>query len=533
MKNTNHKLNKSIFASLVVLSTLLTASSVEATIFESGFEVETIASGMALPGSMTFAPDGRIFIGEKGGAVRVVKDGVLLAEPLITLTDVNTFGDRGLLSITVDPNFASNGYLYLSYTYENTPGSNFSGEKTGRIVRVTVEGDTASEDSKVVILGTIGGDATNSSCEDFPVGSDCIPSDSMSHSVGGLRFGSDGYLYATLGDGSNFDAVDPRALRAQNLDSLAGKMVRIHTDGTAPATNPFFDGNSNSNRSKVYALGVRNAFRFNFHPTSGDIFLGDVGWSTWEEVNVVNIGENYGWPCREGFVASSYNCEPTSTSTDPKYAYGHDSSGAGAVVVGSFPSAGAYPQEFDNSLFIGDYAQNWIKRVIFDGEDMVSVENFMDDEAMGPVDISTGPDGNIYYISIYTGELHRLTHTDGNRRPIPVISANPDSGASPLEVSFSSVGSSDPDGDPITYNWNFGDGNESISPNPTHTYTSNGNYIATLTLTDNLGSSASESLTIQAGNQKPSPLITHLCCRKGFSIQRRTSNKFGGFRNRS
>lgn len=231
---------KIVLSALIVISFVLPSSFLKAAIFEPGFEVETVVSGLTLPGSMAFAPDGRIFIAEKGGAVRIVKDGVLLPIPLISLTDVNTFGDRGLLSIVLDPNFASNGYMYLSYTYENTPGANFSGPKTGRIVRVTVVGDSASEASKVVLLGSVGGNAATPSCEDFPVESDCVPSDSMSHSMGGLRFGPDGFLYATLGDGANFDAVDSKALRAQNLDSLAGKVIRINSDGTAPASNPFF-----------------------------------------------------------------------------------------------------------------------------------------------------------------------------------------------------------------------------------------------------------------------------------------------------
>ncbi|MDO8572261.1 MAG: PQQ-dependent sugar dehydrogenase, partial [bacterium] len=486
----------------------------EAAILEPGFEVELIASGFTLPTAMTFAPDGRIFVAEKGGAVQVVKNGALLPTPAITLTDINTFGDRGLIGMAVDPNFAANGYLYLSYTYENSPGSNFSGPKTGRVVRVTVIGDTASESSKIVLVGTIGGSPALPSCEDYPSGSDCIPSDSMSHSAGGLRFGPDDKLYATFGDGSAFDTVDSRALRAQNLNSLGGKMIRINADGTAPLDNPFYSGDPNANISKVYVLGLRNAFRFNFEPGTGSLFLGDVGWSDWEEVNLVTPGANFGWPCHEGMNTTTYNCTASSSVTNPLYVYGHDSNGAGSITAGSFPSNGAYPAQYNNSFFFGDYAQNWIKRLVVSASSTTtSVENFMDDTAgqvpNGPVDISTGPDGNIYFLSIYTGDLNRLTHTTGNRRPVPAISANPTSGLTPLTVNFGSVGSIDPDNDPLTYSWNFGDSGTETSANPTHTYTINGTYTASLTLTDDKGSSASKSITINAGNQEPSPQITN------------------------
>ena len=171
------------------------APAANAAIFEPGFETEVVAGGFNLPVNMAFAADGRIFIAEKNGVVRLIKNGALVATPVITLSDVNAFGDRGLLSVELDPAFLSNGYMYLAYTFENTPGLNYTGPKTGRIVRVTVVGDTASEASKVVLVGTVSGDAASPSCKNFATTSDCIPSDSPSHSVGSLRFGPDGKLY--------------------------------------------------------------------------------------------------------------------------------------------------------------------------------------------------------------------------------------------------------------------------------------------------------------------------------------------------
>lgn len=505
-------LSKKITASFLILATIVPVFSplltAEALISEPGFELETVASGFILPTAMTFAEDGRIFVAEKGGTVRVVENGVLLPTPVITLTDINTFGDRGLLGIAADPNFMTNGYLYLSYTFENTPGANVGGEKTGHIARVTVVGNTADETSKVVLVGTVDGDSASPSCEDFAITDDCIPSDSPSHSVGGLRFGPDGKLYATLGDGAHFDYADVRSLRAQNIDSLAGKMIRINADGTAPTDNPFYNGDPTANRSKVFALGLRNSFRFNFNPTTGALFAGDVGWSNFEELNHITAGSNYGWPCIEGNNPTTHNCTPSSPSTGPTYAYPHDGSGAGSVTAGAFPSNNAYPDEYDTSLFLGDYAQNWMRRIVIDGNNsFVSAVNF-DDSPNGPVDVSTGPDGMIYYLSIYTGELNRLTHTSGNRRPVPVVSANPTSGLTPLTVDFSSTGSYDPDGDALTYEWNFGDGAISNQQNPSHDYVVSGSYNAVLTLTDSNGSVATKSILITVGNQAPQATIT-------------------------
>lgn len=484
------------------------ATPVQAAVVEPGFEVETVAEGFVLPTAMSFSPDGRIFVAEKGGSVKVVENGVVLPQPLITLTDINTFGDRGLIGMALDPNFQQNGYLYLSYTFENSPGIGFGSQKTGRIVRVTVNGNVASESSKVVLVGTVGGNAANPSCENFPVTSDCIASDSSSHSVGGLRFGPDGKLYATLGDGADFSTVDARALRAQNLDSLAGKVLRINTDGSAPQDNPFFTGNPSDNRSKVFAYGLRNSFRLNFKPGTNSLFAGEVGWSNWEEVNRITAGANYGWPCWEGNSLSSYNCTPSGV-TLPTYTYAHNASGAGSITVGAFPTNGAYPASYNNSMFIGDYAQNWIKRVNFDNNNNVSSVTTVIDGDVWPVDMSTGVDGTIYYLDIAFGSLNRITHTTGNRKPVVQVSAVPTSGLAPLQVVFSSEGTIDPDGNPISYSWNFGDGSNSTEANPTHTYTGNGTYIASITVTDSLGAQSIKSITITVGNQAPSANITN------------------------
>jgi glucose/arabinose dehydrogenase len=222
-----------------------------------GFVEQVVASGLEDPTAHGFLPDGRILVAEKRGVVRIVKNGALLPAPFVDLRDrVNDYWDRGMLGLAVDPSFATTGYVYLLYVYENDDGpgpypGGYSGTKTARLTRVTASGDQASPSSEVVVLGQ----QVGRSCSNFPAGADCLPADGDGHSVGAIRFAPDGTLFASLGDASNGTAVDDRALRAQSLDSLAGKIFHIGKDGRGVSSNPFWNGNADAIRSKVWALG--------------------------------------------------------------------------------------------------------------------------------------------------------------------------------------------------------------------------------------------------------------------------------------
>jgi len=441
-------LKYSILAAGIMLASAALPASAMAATAPTGFAVQTVVSGLNQPTSFAFASDGRIFVAEKTGAIRVIQNGQLVSTPVITLPDVNTYADRGIEGIALDPNFAQNGYLYIAYTHENDP-SNYTGNKTGRLVRVTVAGNTANINTELILLGSVGGDAAHPSCRNFATSSDCIPSDASTHTMGVLRFGPDGKLYASLGDGAGYLSVDPLALDAQDINSLGGKIVRINTDGTAPADNPFYTGNPNDNKSKVWAMGLRNAYRLNFR-SDGTMYFGDVGWATWEEIDVGHAGANYGWPCREGLVATSYNCTPSSTPTDPIYVYDH-SSGHGSVMGGSFGV-----NYFAGDYFFGDYSNDYIKRMTLSGNTETSVNNFIT-TAGGPVDIQTGPDGNLYYAAINVGELRKVVQSGtiggGNVPATPqphLVSAtisptSPTAGAaSTITASVTNTGTSSP-----------------------------------------------------------------------------------------
>jgi glucose/arabinose dehydrogenase/regulation of enolase protein 1 (concanavalin A-like superfamily) len=494
----------------VTLSLLSTPAQ---TFSDPGFVAETVVTLPPYkPVGLTWAPDGRIFIWQEDGIVRIVKNGALLPTPFIDIRPrVNTVNDRGMLGLALHPNFASNGYVYLLYTYEEGNNPNDPAPKTARLTRVQANPanpDVALAGSEVVILGSIGVPP----CDNYPAGSDCIGSDYDSHTIGTVRFAPDGKLFVSVGDGASYDFVDARALRAQNLNRYEGKILRINPDGSAPGDNPFDDG-TNSIRSKIYSYGLRNPYRFALHPVTGEPYIGDVGWGTWEEQNR-GRGANFGWPCYEGpnpltpyqNVFPQCRALAPSAVTAPIYTYNHNGSGA-AAIGGTFYSASAFPAQYHGNYFFADYVQDWIRRMTFDANGNVTgVHNFAAN-LNGVVTLEQGPDGALYYISLPTGQVRRMRFATAP--PVAVASATPTSGYSPLTVTFSSGGSSDPNGSPLTYRWEFGDGAISTSPNPTHTYTASSAQIFTakLTVTNAQGLSSSTTVKITVGSLPPSATI--------------------------
>ena len=444
------------------------------------FDVETVVGGLDRPTAFAYAPDGRLFIAEKTGRVRVVgADGVLRPTPF-AIVSVNTANDRGLIGITLDPNFLVNHFVYLAYTTDIVPPNpinNYS--RIHRITRMTANGDVALPGSEVVIV-------------------DNIPSDIDSHTGGGLRFGPDGKLYASIGDGSSYFNADALALRAQDLDQLVGKILRVNPDGSAPADNPFYAG-PGANRSKVWQYGLRNPFRAVFRPGTSDLYINDVGWNQWEEIDQAPPGADFGWPCYEGPNPQpdyqsifSGSCASV-VQTPPIASYSHSSGEGGAITGGAFIQGTNYPQAYQGAYFFADYVRGSIQYLPLQGGGSLGpITDFASStDVFTPVDLTQGPDGNLDILiiatdfTIPTGSVVRLIYVgSGNHAPRPVATATPSSGYAPLEVGLSSAGTSDPDGDPLTCRWNFGDGVQASGCDLRQTYAQNGSYAATLFVSD-------------------------------------------------
>ncbi len=485
------------------------------TFTDAGFTTETV---MNVPRFQTvgfaFAPDGRIFVWEKPGIVRIFKNGALLPTPFIDIsTRVNEVGDRGLIGLTLDPNFATNGFVYLLYVYEPNGNSADTSPKTARLTRVKADPanpDVAQAGSEVVLMGKIG----TAPCSSSPAGSDCMGSDSPAHTVGTVKFGPDGKIYVGMGDGAEYSFADGKALRAQDLNTYNGKILRINSDGTAPSDNPFYDGNPNSVRSKVFVYGLRSPFRFTHKPGTGELYLGDVGSTFYEEINR-GRGANFGWPCYEGNVpnpnfqnAFPQQCAAVSPGsvTSPIHFYAR---GSGASVTGGpFYNATQYPTQYRGNYFFADYVNNFIQRIVFDANNNVSRVVSFATNINTPVHLELGPDGMLYYLSIFDGTIKRIRFNGS--APTAVAAASRPSAATPYVIAFSSNGSSNPAGGTLAYLWEFGDGTTSTAANPSHTYVTTGvkTYAVKLTVTNSQGLTASATVNVTVGSRPPTATIT-------------------------
>ena len=490
-----------------------------------GFIQEGVVMGLALPTSFALAPDGRIFITEKAGRVRVFHDGALLPDPFIDLSsEVNDAADRGLMGIAVDPAWPSRPYVYLAFVYDppEIKDRNPSGARVSRVVRLTADAgnlNAAVPGSGVVLVGTnstaahVGnpdqGDAEPFSCRDEtgqPV-RDCIATEGTAHTIDMLRFGPEGALYVSVGDGIVNSKGNSRAL---DINSLNGKILRIDPDtGEGLASNPFFDGDAGANRAKVFALGMRNPFRFTVDPRNGRVIVGEVGNEKWEEINIGGPGANFGWPCYEGpeEAATYANCEAFRsgewTVTHAVHSYRHTTKPQrGAAIGGDLYLGRSFPALYRGAYFYHDFNGGVTNFLTFGGDGSVTDNEFATNMP-GIVQI-TATDDALYVLSIILGGIWRIRYVPGgDQPPTAAATADPTGGAAPLEVAFSSDRSTDPEQSIVGYQWDFGDGESSSKADPTHTYTENGVYQVTLTVTDSAGSTSSDTLEILVGSEPP------------------------------
>ena len=353
-----------------------------------GFTDSLVANGLTNPTAMALAPDGRIFVCQQGGALRVIKNGVLLANPFLTVT-VDANGERGLLGVAFHPNFASNQLVYVYYTATTPTVHN-------RISSFVASGDVAVPNSETIIMDLDGLSAMTN------------------HNGGAIHFGPDGNLYVAVGDNANAD-------NAESLATRHGKMLRINDDGTIPSTNPFFNTATGDNRS-IWALGLRNPFTFSFQSGSTRMFINDVGEGSWEEINDGIAGSNYGWNTCEGF------CNPPNPNfRDPIFAYANDAQTC-AITGGAFynPQVVQFPSNFVGNYFFSDFCGGWIQ--VLNPSAGNSVSGFATGISF-PVDLKVSPDGSLYYLARGSGSVNRIQFSSAENIPPQVSITNPTDGA--------------------------------------------------------------------------------------------------------
>jgi len=441
-----------------------------------GFQESIVFSGLDHPTTLRFAPDGRVFVAEKSGVIKVF-DGLADTTPTVFAdlsTNVHNFWDRGMLGLELDPNFATQPYVYVLYTYDhvlgsgtpaprwgtpgvlsdpcpNPPGATGDGcVVSGRLSRLDASGPVMTGSEQVLVEDW---------CQQYP-----------SHSTGGLAFGADGALYASAGDGASFAFVDygqdgdplnpcgdppggsgsaltpptaeGGALRAQDLRtngdpvSLDGTIVRVdRATGEGHPGNPFA-ASSDANTRRIIAYGLRNPFRLSLRPGTNEIWTGDVGWGSWEEINrIVDPGgsvENFGWPCYEGTPrelgydsANLDLCEDlyrdSGAVTDPFFAYHHENrvvpnetcpTGTSSIsgLAFEFYQGGPYPASFDGALFFADYSRDCIWVIKKDANGIPApglIETFVA-PAANPVDLQMSPAGELFYVDFDLGSVRRI-----------------------------------------------------------------------------------------------------------------------------
>ena len=575
-------------AGAVALTAVFIApTAASAATYPPGFSEQVVFSGLSNPTAVRFASDGRVFVAEKNGRIKVFDSLTDTTPTLFADLNVNVynFWDRGLLGLALDPNFPTDPWVYVLYTYDHELGSPAPAPRwgtpgvysdpcptppgptgdgcmvSGRLSRLQAAGNTMTGQEQVLIEDW---------CQQYP-----------SHSIGALDFGPDGELYVTGGDGASFNFVDygqdgtpvnpcgdplgpmwplmtagaeGGALRSQDLltpadpTTLDGALLRVDpANGAGLPDNPNA-ASSDANARRIVAYGLRNPFRLGVRPGTSEVWIGDVGWNTWEEIQRFQLptgpgaeAVNFGWPCYEGssqiastrqngYDAANLNiCESLYMAGQgevqgPHYAWDHGdqvvdgegcptgSSSAAGIAFG--PMTGSnYPSQYGGALFFADYSRDCIWAMLPDAggvPDPARIHTFVAG-ATNPVHLQISPGGDLFYPDFDGGTIRRVIYTPANRPPNAVATATPTTGSAPLTVNFDGTGSSDPDpGDTVTYAWDLdADGlyDDSTAAQATHTYTTQGSYAASLRVTDNHGAFGTAAVTITVGNTPPTATI--------------------------
>lgn len=445
---------------VALIVALFSSSVLNAATLPAGFTETRIASGLTSPTSMATAPDGRVFVTEQTGRLRVIKDGVLLSQPFVTL-NVNSLGERGLLGVALDPNFPSTPHVYLFYTSPTAP------PRINRVSRFTASatnGDVAAAGSELPLI-------------------DLSPlSTAYIHNGGALEFGTDGKLYIATGDNSN-------SANAPSLEVTHGKLLRINPDGSIPADNPFLGQTTGVNQA-IWARGLRNPYTFAIDVSTGRMHVNDVGQDAWEEVNHAAPGANFGWPSTEG------NTPPGIAGVRyPMYVY--ENAGSNCAVIGAAfyrPAVANFPPEYSGRYFFGDYCGGFIR--MLSGPSYTTATAFASG-ITSLVDIDVANDGSLYYLARGNGgELYRVQYAANSAPSITEHPANVTvSAGQPATFAISASGVQ-----PLRYQW-FRNGvtiegaTELTYTIPSTTSADNGARI-TATVSNDFGSATSNAATL-------------------------------------
>ena len=573
-----------ILSLLLIVGTAMTGllaaipGPVQAATLPAGFSESVVFSGLTQPTSVRFSPDGRVFVTEKSGLIQVFAS-LSATTPTVfhdLRTNVHNFWDRGLMGLELHPNFPTVPSVYVIYTYDKdptnpqvprwgTPSATSDGCPTppgattdgcvvsGRISRLeAASGSNVSTGTESVLVEGWG--------QQYP-----------GHSMHTVMFGPDGALYASAGEGASFTFADygqdgsplnplgdppvgiggvqtsPTAeggrTRSQSLRRVSGPVVLNGTliridpfTGAALADNPLF-AHADPNARRIVGYGFRNPFRFTFRPGTNELWVGDVGDITWEEIDripnpLTSPVRNFGWPCYEGavphtsFQALGLNICQTLYAhagghTAPYYSYNHGQQvvagetcpiGSSAISGIAFNHGGTYPASYQGALFFSDSSRKciWSMLAGANGLPVPATRATFAAGAGTPVDLQIGPGGNLFYVDFDGGAIRRIQYTSGNQAPNAVIQATPLSGPTPLTVTFDGRASSDPEGGTLTYSWDLnGDGlfGDAVSAQTSFTYTQARLYNVQLRVTDNQGAADIASVSIRAGNSSPTAFI--------------------------